>query len=383
MNKLRKLLQFIPQYEFLLFVIATAFLSGEVWSNQWQLTVDGPAHLYNSIVARELFLHHGTSLCNIFEPNSTLVPNCLGHLILSILTEFFSLDVSDKILHLITVFGMCFSFRFLSRQINPEQPFYSWLIFPFVYSGVYYLGFYNFSLGIVLFLLTSATWIWAEKKSHNVWLFLLLTTLSTLLLLANLIPFLLFVFVVGLRICIRLFKKEYHLFLIDSVFLLLNILPAFIIVAMYYNGRTEITAGHYMWADPKITFSNLIGLHHLAIHDLRQNAYAVFLSISLFSAGITSFFFFLKRRKMQNVNDNLRFVFWSLCWIFLFIVVFAAPNDFGGSGDMTLRLVEISWIFFLLFLSSGKLPKSIIVSMAVISFSIAMIMIQIRKESMF
>jgi hypothetical protein len=275
---------------------------------------------------------------------------------------------------------MCFSFRFLSRQINPERPFYSWLIFPFVYTGIYYSGFYNFELGIVLFLLTSATWMWVEKKPRNVWSILLLTVLSTLLLLSHLIPFLLFVFVIGSKMLVRLFKKEYRSFLIDSGFLFLVILPAFILILIYHNGRTEAT-GDYRWADPQLTFFRLIELRHLTIHDMRQKIYAVVLSASLLSAAIISFILFLRKKK-QNENDNPDFIFWGFCLIFIIVLVFAVPDDFGGSGAMTSRLIEISWIFLLLFLSAGKFPKIIVGVLAVISFSVAMIMTQVREGNL-
>lgn len=381
MNKLKSLLHLARKYEFLLFIVAVSFLSGEVFSNQWQVTEDGPAHIYNAVVARELFLHPGTVLNDVFELNNTPVPNCLGHMVLSTLTAFVPLDVADKILHLLTVLGMCFSFRFLARQINPEQPFYGWLIFPFVYTGIFYLGFYNFAWGIVLFLLTSATWMWAEKKPRSIWSIALLSMLSTLLLLCHLIPFLLFVFVAGSRILVRLFRKQFRSFFIESGILLLIIFPAFILTAMYYNGRTEVTWG-YTWADKALTLNRLFKLSYLAVHGIKAPPYALFLSIILLIMIIVSVLFFLKRRKTQSPENNITFYFWGTCWIFILALVFIAPDDFGGSGALTSRLIEISTLFLLLFLVAGKLPKSIVGGLAVISFSVGMLMMQMRKDCM-
>jgi len=382
MGKWRDFTGFLTRYERFLFLLAVLAMTHEVFSNSWLSNEDSPAHLYNSIVARELFLHPQSSLGNVFELNHAIVPNCLGHLILAVLTAFFSLEHADKIFHLITILGMCFSFRFLIRQINPEQPFYSWLIFPFINIGTFYLGFYNFTLGVVLFFLTTAAWMWAEKKTHRIWPMVLVAVLSILLFLTHLIPFVLFIFVAGANILIRFFRKEFRIAFINIGLLFLVIFPALILFIKYFTRRTAAIRDLYYWADSGETFDSFIRLSHLAIHKMEQAPYALFLSVFLLLMMCVSIFIFFWKRKTQTKDEKLRFVFWSACFAFVFTLMFFLPNDFGGSGALVYRLIEISWIFLLLFLAAGKLPKIIVGIMAIVSLSIGIILIQIKTDTM-
>ncbi len=379
MSPLQKLFALIYKYERFLFVIAVLFVSGEVLSHKWLLTEDGPAHIWNATAYRVVASDPESVINNTFEHNKLLIPNFLSHYILSRLTAFLPLDISDKIFHLLLVFGSCFSFRFLTGQINKEERFYSWLIFPFIYSGIYFLGFYNFSLGLVLALLSSATWLWSEKRNHDLFSTVLLVVLSTLLLLTHLIPFLLFLFIAGARVLYCLFIKDYKAFLKKSIYLAIVILPAAIILTIYYNGRSEATGG-FAWADPYNSFLRMIRLTYLAIYDIKEATVALYLSAVIFLAAIVTWIIRLKNRKSISPDERRKFIFWNCCWLFLLACVFFAPNDFGGSGELIQRLIEISTILLLLMITSGKLPKAAVFSLAIFSFSVAMIMTDIRKE---
>src|SRR5574337_780690 len=89
-----------------------AGILSEIFATSWLVTEDASAHIYNAVIMRGLMFRHDLTAGGIFKLNHVLVPNYLGHAILAGLTSVFSLEVSDKIFHILLIAGLCFSFRF-------------------------------------------------------------------------------------------------------------------------------------------------------------------------------------------------------------------------------------------------------------------------------
>jgi len=86
--------------------------------------------------------------------------------------------MAEKLLILLYVTGMALSFRFLIKQLNPGNVSLSLLIFPFIYSFLFHLGFYNFSISFIFFFLTLGYYLKTEsgnKLSAYLVLFVLIT----------------------------------------------------------------------------------------------------------------------------------------------------------------------------------------------------------------
>jgi hypothetical protein len=86
--------------------------------------------------------------------------------------------MAEKMLILLYVAGMAFSFRYLVKQINPDNPGFSLLIFPFIYSFLFRLGFYNFSIAFIFCFLALGFWLKNHDKFNfrNVFLLFLVIT---------------------------------------------------------------------------------------------------------------------------------------------------------------------------------------------------------------
>lgn len=121
-------------------------------------TIDGPAHVYNSIIIKELIL--GNELfADYFTFNYFFAPNWGTHLIMAILQFCFPALIVEKIFLILYISSMALSFRFLIKQINPEALSLSIFIFPAIYTFLFYCGFYNFSFSFVLLFFTLGLWI--------------------------------------------------------------------------------------------------------------------------------------------------------------------------------------------------------------------------------
>ena len=118
-------------------------------------TIDGPSHVYNATVLRELA--KGTpEFARVFAVNTRLNPNWLGHLVLMV--------TSEKVL-----FG-AIVLLFLSGCWRLGGA-WAFLAMPLSYHLLLQMGFYNYSLGVALSLHAIASW-WRGERGWitSVWL---------------------------------------------------------------------------------------------------------------------------------------------------------------------------------------------------------------------
>ncbi len=126
-------------------------------------TMDGAAHLYNSNIISELAFNNSSKMAYYFVFNDTIVPNWLGHFVLAILNLFLSGSWAEKIFLLSYLFLLPYSFRKLTSQYS--NVYLSYLIFPFCYTSLFYLGFYNLSISFILLFASIFYW----KKNEVQW----------------------------------------------------------------------------------------------------------------------------------------------------------------------------------------------------------------------
>lgn len=123
-------------------------------SSKYYGTLDGPSHLYNGNIIKELLLGRYSEYENLFSFNPLWVPNWLGHFLFAILGLLFPDYMTEKIVILTYLILTPYFFRKICLHFSPENKFLSYLMIPFAHNHLLYLGFFNFSLGITLFLAT-------------------------------------------------------------------------------------------------------------------------------------------------------------------------------------------------------------------------------------
>ena len=129
-------------------------------------TLDGPSHLYNSnLIVNLLFNSEGLS--SFYALNPELVPNWSGHFILSVFKSALPAFLAEKILLLTYFIGLPYAFRSLVTQVNAKNILASYLIFPFLYSYPFMLGFYNFSLALGFMLLALSYWLKHQEDIYS------------------------------------------------------------------------------------------------------------------------------------------------------------------------------------------------------------------------
>ncbi len=149
---LQRLLRFEP-YIFLLLLLAHVSV---LFRFPWYPTLDGPAHLYNAHLIRQMMLGN-EFLARYFEFSSFPEPNWSGHAIMAFLSLFLPANWVEKGMVLTIFIGTAIAFRALVFRYH-RPTFATLLIFPFLCTFSLRIGFFNFSLSIAVFLAILAWW---------------------------------------------------------------------------------------------------------------------------------------------------------------------------------------------------------------------------------
>jgi len=194
---MKKILDRFSIVEPYFFYVLVFLFTIPVFSNKFFLTVDGPAHLYNSNLIIELFQNGDNLLNKFFNFNNTITPNWSGHFLMSLIIYFFPSFIAEKVVILFYIIGLPLSIRYLFNKLKINNRYLIYLIFPFIYSYLFYYGFYNFNIGQVLFFFGIGLWI-ELRKNRSLSSFLKLFFISSLICLSHLFVFGLFVMVISI-----------------------------------------------------------------------------------------------------------------------------------------------------------------------------------------
>lgn len=165
-----------------------------LWAVDRVPTTDGPSHLYNASVLRHLAL--GTEdhplYAEYYEIDRRPLPNWSTHAALAVLLGVASPATAEKLLASAIVLTFLAGAWVLVGAVLPERRdegnWPAFLAFPFVYHQLFQWGFYNFALGMGLYLL--AVGLWWRYRERPGWGFAV--ALNAILLLAwftHLLPF--------------------------------------------------------------------------------------------------------------------------------------------------------------------------------------------------
>lgn len=322
--------------------------------------MDGPAHLYNSNVLGQLFVGE-PEWSRFFSINSFILPNWTGHFILALFNLFLPAWLAEKMLLIFYIAGIAFSFRLLVSVLNPEWKGMSILIFPFAYSFLFYLGFYNFSLSFIFLFFTLYFWIKAYANGSffvyfKTFVFLLLTYYSAILTF----------FFAGLCLGLFTLALSFETYRLnenkrDTVkqagkslfYLLLISLPLLVLAILFVTSVQFFPA-----TDRLITYELLkwlVDVRCLIVYNYDGDRWVTqfFFYLLLIIAAISVFL----RSKRQSgrffqLSDVLLVPFFLALGLF-----FMVPTS-AGAGMMSDRYCLLVFIFFALWASSLKIPQN-------------------------
>lgn len=305
------------------------------------VTLDGPAHLYNSRLIRELF--SGNPLVShFFKWNPVPEPNWSGHFLMAIMGAVLSPPALMRLIIAFIIVSGGLGFRKLILKTSPENRLMSWLIFPWLWNFPMMMGFLNYSIAISLM-----PWIWVgwmdimESPSRKRWIILFLLCFISWF--SHLMVFGITFFGMMLMLIRRDsgLKKLKSLLLLASPFLIAgagfilmrgtsgmhgsyNRLPIDKLIADYTDGR------------PLIIFRYEDELP-------AGRGYAIFFGLLLLVS------LFSRKRNEWRLPAGL-------FAIFMIILHFVFPDDFASGGIITVRLAQLSFLAMIWWIAVSDIP---------------------------
>jgi len=326
--------------EKLIFICFLVFNLFNIWIPDVYITVDGPAHLYNSALLNQI---KGNDLLNSFYSlNTWYVPNYASHIILSKLFLFLDPLVAEKVFLSFIVLLLPVSFRYAVNLLSGKPNVFSFLIFPLIFSQLFHFGFFNFSLAFIfLNMQVALTHLFCRNKS--IVLISLLTVNSILLFYTHGFIFAIAGLISVLQISLHfrtkisdLFKNLFYALLVFSPSL---ILFAFFMINLDVGDYGYDSTTHQKWS-LLVNFSP--GIVAGFEHEMQYTFVISFLLVFLASYVIT----LRMKENNEKVNRNDVFLFLSLSSV---CAVFLATDGMLG-GMFIFRLVYLAFYFFVFWL---------------------------------
>ena len=361
----------LKRHEPLLFLAALCMLLLPVWATEGWYTFDGPAHLYNAEVIGELLWGHEPHFLNFFyEIRWPPSPNILFYVFAAPLSRVMDIMWIDKLwatLHVL-VFGIGFRFFLLEiaggghgsgvdwdagkgcgSGVGRLAAWASWVGLYAVFHRHFFLGQYNFAMGIGLMGWTLGySWRWIMHHRPLSWPLVRLAGLLTLLGASHLVGFAAAGVVIGLML-IWLNGRQTRQFL-TRILCLLAVSSPVLVINLYYLWQSKGTGinrhiglydllGHWIRLEsltsfnPPVEWRTMIGLFVLAILTLPMAVMAV-------------------HRRLQRSNEfrphpDGAWAFLLSCSVLFVLMYLIMPDESRNSGYLSSRLALISQMFFL------------------------------------
>ena len=363
-----------PLSEQILFAIIVLLNALPVLLFEFFPTMDGPAHLYNSNLINTLLFKGHSDISLYFAINHLPVPNWSGHFILAILNLLFPAYVAEKVLLIVYAFGFPLSFRYFVVTIHPANKSLSYLILPFLYTLLFYLGFYNLCLSFILYFLIIAFW---HKNRENLsfpffvkafFLFMLMyfthvlmyAFLCLTILLLEIIPFL------NSFINKQLDRKTFLQYTRRYVYILLSASLSLALFYVFKKNAHFFSSGNRLSVDELIRWIKDIRPAIALNYERELRLTEIMYHVYLFLFFITIFL----RIQAFPVDKNLSgsgkirqilMTFFSMkdIWLLLafisFVLYFVVP-DAAGAGMMSDRFCLLFYIMYITWLALQDFP---------------------------
>lgn len=341
-------------------------------------TMDGAIHLYNSNLINELLFGNNDIIKQYFIFNNEPVPNWTGHFILSLFNLFLPAFLAEKILILFYLIGLPYAFRGLIKAINPEGILISYFIFPFTYSFLFLLGFYNFSIALVFMMISLTYWIKNENGRFSAWKILTLFLVATITYFSHVFVFGILVFLIVMRVFVYLAVKlisahSKSSFTIRETFRKLGLLLISIFIPLIlfiYHFYSRAHGGEYVFINNDELVEWLAKIRHIiAYNSSREGLYTTILFYIISFLAVLSIYNRInniqvdqdnsfKRKLLYSFKNIIRYSdFWIISAIIILVLYFVLPDSDGAAGFVSVRLGLLFFILLIVWISEQTYPR--------------------------
>ena len=328
-------------------------------------SLDGPAHLYNSNLILQLFSEN-EFISSFYSLTSSPNPNLSGHVLLSILLLIFPAFLAEKTLLALYILGFSSFFRRLILIQNPKSIWLTYLVFPFLYTFVFALGFYNFSIGIVFLLWALYFWVKNENKRLGI---LNLTGLFLLIVatfFSHVFVFAVLMLVLFTRVLFRFFQPKQRASAKNKLTeLILACSVSIGLFAYYFVSRPAAHNATHL--SPFQLLEDIVTLNPIVSYSKGREG--IFLAVI---GAVILYFLVLTILSSKQLfsKKNLAKDSWLLLAVILLIFYFILPDSNSLGGFINTRVALVFYLLLLVWIGIQRLPnKRVIPAIFVLLFA--------------
>ncbi len=332
------------------------------------VTLDGPAHLLNSVLIRQLITGTSSIASSFLMFNPVLEPNWTGHAIMAFLIGFIPPLLVEKIMLTSILILTAFGYRKLLLTLDSNNGWLSFSIFPFLCNFVFCLGFINFSIGFALLPFLMVWWLNHKNNGLHFKNMLVGLLLMTILYFSHVVMFLYAGFCMGLLSLNQFSKTRMKELQIELLQLLLISLPGIILSILFVmksgaaGYRGEVT--YLPWSD---LLQQIKDARMFIIYDYNQEK--SFTVLYTFLIVVVSVIAIIKR-SINRYQTTLLFILLSSL-----LMIFTIPDSLASGGIVSVRIIQLFFICWCLWLSTLRMPAWVSTSFGMISLFFSLFMI--------
>jgi hypothetical protein len=334
------------------------------------VTLDGPAHLYNAVLIRELigtqFYDTITNHNFFLQINTFPEPNWTGHLVMSLLTFVLPVLMVEKVILLTIVLLTAIGYRKLIHSFQPSISLSSWMLFPFLFNFVFCLGFINYSIAVALFPFALSWWI-KNRTNHSFKNILIGFCWLALIYFSHLVIFLFTVIAMGL-FTLSHWKKLNNDFWKEIKFLSIFSLPWILFSGLFVwlsgaNGyRGEVSYLPFTDLIQQIIESRIFIVYNYDDENGLTLIYSFFILLALIWT-------FIERKKIKFQ------LFPILLLVVSLLMIFILPDSLASGGILSIRIIQLFFICLIFWIASVESSRLKSIAMAVFSVGFSAMML--------
>jgi hypothetical protein len=344
--------------------------------NKYFPSEDGPMHVHSALA----YINYNNPDTPIYKgfyvQNSNPEPNVLVYFMISFLSLIFSPEATEKILIILYIVLMFFSYKYLLARISTDNRFLLFLFFPFILNYPIHLGFYNFSFSVAMFFLTFGYWVqhYQTLKWFNVFVLSILTSITFFFHPVSIILFFiasgamaLWQIWFGIRndsISVQIEKNSgsYFCYLLKY---LISVLPTLILFLLFLNRQegNGIYLNLNIWSIKQriLELITLTSLYSFKDYELVLSTFIALIIIILVIIKILY--------RIKSINTKNRADIFLVISIIYTLVYLLAPDAMAGGMMLICRLLLFPFFIILLWLANfnfSDLTKKVITTFGIL-----------------
>jgi len=319
-------------------------------------TQDGPSHIYNLVILKDL-INGGMEWGDFFNYQLSAVPNLAFTIISYPLLQFFSPLIAEKIFISIYIILLGSSVPFFLHTFNKASLPLIFFVFPIVFNFNLLMGFYSYVITVPLFLIAFSI-IWKIRNRSIVCKFIFYNLAGLIIFYFHIIPF---IFLLLGLICIAIVQsKGFKRIIFDQIKLISIISPSLLVLFLYLAKSTKSFI-------PDFSYLSSLSRYIYLRNDLFFFSTVTFspwqmlpgfLFTGLFLSFLILSLYLLIRDpnkgwvKIRDISASDKVLICLSC--FLLLIYFVTPFRFGGGDFFNQRF---PWVILLLLIPLLRINK--------------------------